>query len=81
MTCKHQSITYPQNTASLRLPIREILKGFLGMLKHWRQRSRSRRALAELDERLLQDVGLTASDAYNECSLPFWRSGGGQRKN
>lgn len=80
MTCRYQGMTCPQSNASLRLPNGEILKGILGMLKHWRQRSRSRQALVELDERLLRDVGLTASEAHNECLLPFWRSGGGRRE-
>lgn len=36
-------------------------------------RSRQRRALAELDDRLLRDIGLTAYDVTREASKPFWR--------
>jgi len=36
-------------------------------------RSRQRRALAELDDRLLRDIGVTAYDATHEASKPFWR--------
>lgn len=36
-------------------------------------RSRQRRALAELDEHLLRDIGLTAYDVTREESKPFWR--------
>ena len=39
----------------------------------WLQRLRSRRALAELDERLLRDIGLSPSEAVAECAMPFWR--------
>jgi uncharacterized protein YjiS (DUF1127 family) len=39
----------------------------------WMERSQQRRALAELDDRLLRDIGLTREDALQECANPFWR--------
>ena len=36
-------------------------------------RLRQRRALAALDDRLLQDIGLSRADVERECSRPFWR--------
>jgi uncharacterized protein YjiS (DUF1127 family) len=36
-------------------------------------RSRQRRALAALDDRLLKDIGLSRADVERECSRPFWR--------
>jgi uncharacterized protein YjiS (DUF1127 family) len=36
-------------------------------------RARQRRALAELDDRLLRDIGITAYDAAHEAGKPFWR--------
>jgi uncharacterized protein YjiS (DUF1127 family) len=39
----------------------------------WMERSRQRRALAELDDRLLRDIGLTRDEARRECASPFWR--------
>ena len=36
-------------------------------------RSRQRRALAELDDHLLRDIGLTAYDITREVEKPFWR--------
>lgn len=36
-------------------------------------RSRQRRALAALDDRLLRDIGVTAYDATQEAGKPFWR--------
>jgi uncharacterized protein YjiS (DUF1127 family) len=39
----------------------------------WLERHRSRRALAELDERLLRDIGLSPSEAMAESVLPFWK--------
>ena len=35
--------------------------------------SRQRRALADLDDRLLSDVGISRYDAVHEASKPFWR--------
>ena len=39
----------------------------------WNERSRQRKALADLDDRLLKDVGITRSAAAAEASQPFWR--------
>ena len=36
-------------------------------------RARQRRLLAELDEWLLRDVGITRSQALGEAGKPFWR--------
>jgi uncharacterized protein YjiS (DUF1127 family) len=37
------------------------------------ERSRQRRALAELDDRLLRDIGVTRTDAEEEANKPCWR--------
>lgn len=42
-------------------------------LWHWYARAHERRALMELDERLLRDIGVTRADAEHEASKPFWR--------
>jgi uncharacterized protein YjiS (DUF1127 family) len=39
----------------------------------WMERSRQRRALAELDDRLLRDIGLTREEALQERANPFWK--------
>ncbi len=40
----------------------------------WQQRSRDRLALQSLDDRLLNDIGLSRSDIMEETQKPFWRS-------
>ena len=35
-------------------------------------RQRTRRLLAELDERMLHDVGVTRAGAMREAAKPFW---------
>ena len=41
--------------------------------ERWLERRRQRRALLELNDNLLKDIGLTRSDAYREGNKPFWR--------
>ena len=39
----------------------------------WRlARQRTRRALAQLDDRMLADVGITREQALREAEKPFW---------
>ncbi len=42
-------------------------------LLDWQNRARGRRMLAELDDRLLSDIGLTRVDVWREVNKPFWR--------
>ncbi len=46
----------------------------LHMLDTWNQRLRTRKALLLLDERMLQDIGISRVDAIAEASKPFWRA-------
>jgi uncharacterized protein YjiS (DUF1127 family) len=45
----------------------------LQTLQLWYERSRQRRRLARLDERLLRDIGVDRITAMEEASKPFWR--------
>lgn len=38
----------------------------------WQDRARSRRQLADLDDRLLRDIGLSRADVSRETTKPFW---------
>jgi uncharacterized protein YjiS (DUF1127 family) len=43
------------------------------VLVRWRERARQRNQLAQLDSRMLRDIGITPSEAARECDKPFWR--------
>jgi uncharacterized protein YjiS (DUF1127 family) len=73
--------TYPSLTNSQvsTLPRETTAKRRLGLfarawaaLKLMRQRSRERRALADLTVRELADFGANTSDVYRELNTPFW---------
>jgi uncharacterized protein YjiS (DUF1127 family) len=50
-----------------------ILEWMLHTVRVWRFLKRTRRQLAELDDRQLRDVGLTRGQALGEHSKPFWK--------
>jgi uncharacterized protein YjiS (DUF1127 family) len=39
----------------------------------WRSRARERQSLAQLDDNLLADIGITREARIAECSKPFWQ--------
>ena len=39
----------------------------------WIERVRQRAALADLDDHMLRDIGVTRVEAARECDKPFWR--------
>ena len=48
------------------------LRALAGTLMRRIGQSRQRRALADLDDRLLRDIGLTRRQAEREAAKPFW---------
>jgi len=42
-------------------------------LSIWLERSKQRNALAKLDDRLLDDIGLNRDQVEHEISKPFWK--------
>ncbi len=45
----------------------------LALLFAWLERTRSRRQLGELDERMLADIGVDRATAHREADSAFWR--------
>ena len=78
-----------QNTISTGLPAAPVGSSHrsdllrtprpFSMVRIWRfasaalERHRQRKALASLDARLLDDIGLTQADVRSELDKPFWR--------
>lgn len=50
----------------------EVMMRILERCEAWEQRWSQRRALAELDDRALADIGVSRSEAAAEVAKPFW---------
>jgi uncharacterized protein YjiS (DUF1127 family) len=61
----------PQHNAVLALI--DAANHVVATLREWRRRSRDRARLAELNDRMLKDIGLTRTDAEFLINKPFWR--------
>lgn len=61
------------NVLQLFRPASRATTTGVALLRAWRQRARSRRDLAQLDARLLRDIGLERAVAMREACKPFWR--------
>ena len=55
---------------SIRMTIGRLFAG----IRRWGARSRERRLLLELDDRMLRDIGLSRTDVLREQMKPFWRA-------
>ena len=69
--CKEQ-IAYPlfpvESGDQFRFGFTQISKN----VRTWISRSRQRQHLADLDNHLLEDIGLTRKQAEVEAAKPFW---------
>lgn len=61
------TVRAPQTTASSRLG------ACIALFRRVRERQRQRRALRDLDDHLLRDIGKSRREALAEASKPFWR--------
>lgn len=50
-----------------------ILNGLFSTPFVWLERVQDRRRLADLDDHMLRDIGLSRSQAEEVASTPFWR--------
>ncbi|UVE17956.1 DUF1127 domain-containing protein [Pseudomonas sp. LS44] len=53
--------------------VRDRLQRLFACLARWTENRRTRRQLAQLDDRLLADVGITRSERLAELDKPFWK--------
>ena len=45
----------------------------VALIARWIRTARQRKALAELDDQLLRDIGITRVEAIKDAEKPFWR--------
>ncbi len=62
------------NAASFGEILPEAAARAVRTLLTWQERDRQRRALAQLDARMLKDVGLSRAEVELELRKPFWRA-------
>jgi uncharacterized protein YjiS (DUF1127 family) len=60
-------------TTTRRFELSPVLRDLIEIVAVWIVRRRQRQALAELDEHLLDDVGLSREQARREAARPFWK--------
>ena len=59
--------------AALPTHVRHVsLRTWTKVIATWFARSRQRHDLAELDDRMLEDIGVTRAQAGREIDKPFW---------
>ena len=76
MVCRHSS-------EALRRPVPSThthqstavlaVRGLFRLVDMWHQRTTQRSALKRLDDRRLNDVGITVDEARKAYEKPFWR--------
>jgi uncharacterized protein YjiS (DUF1127 family) len=58
----------------LRSAVRRGLIRIVEACLTWHDRARERRALMELSDHMLRDIGISRAEARGEAAKPFWRS-------
>jgi uncharacterized protein YjiS (DUF1127 family) len=68
---RHDRRPQPRNRGNSALAVLDVM---LALVRVWRERRRTRRLLADMSERELQDIGICWSDIASEIGRPFWRA-------
>jgi uncharacterized protein YjiS (DUF1127 family) len=58
--------------SSLSITITRLATDAARSIAAWTEKRRQLRALSELDDHLLRDIGLSEADVDQACSRPFW---------
>jgi uncharacterized protein YjiS (DUF1127 family) len=66
------AVAHPEGglRSALRSSVIRMVEAFLA----WHDRARERRALMELSDHMLRDIGISRAEAHDEAAKPFWRS-------
>ncbi|MGH8435148.1 MAG: DUF1127 domain-containing protein [Pseudomonas sp.] len=68
-----RTVSHAALTRSPAKPLGAWPLRLLACFSLWAQRARTRRQLAQLDERLLADAGISSGERLAELDKPFWR--------
>jgi uncharacterized protein YjiS (DUF1127 family) len=66
------SAAYSRSSFSARLG--DVLSAALATPRLWMRRRHDRRALSQLDNHMLRDIGFDRAQADEMASRPFWRA-------
>jgi uncharacterized protein YjiS (DUF1127 family) len=61
------------SASGLRHGLTALAAAGLGRVLRWHELARERRALLTLNERMLDDIGISRVEAEREASRPFWQ--------
>jgi uncharacterized protein YjiS (DUF1127 family) len=72
----NHTCTYPHATGSWSPgdDMMRLVRQMAHEVHGWIERSRQRRALQDLDDHPLNDIGLSRDEARRECAKLFWRT-------
>jgi len=65
------SIGEPVRAGTRGAAAKALLSGWIGGIGRWLERRRQWRALRDLDDRLLADVGISPEDAFRTAGRPL----------
>ncbi len=74
MTSRYLAASFLMIPGAPFIPGRQVRASIWCRVQEAWRRYRSRQALAQLDARLLRDIGVTFAEAENEVNKPFWRA-------
>lgn len=64
----------PLDIESLWSAVKRGSAGFLEAPLAWCERARQRRALRRMSDHMLDDIGISRTEALDEAAKPFWRA-------
>jgi uncharacterized protein YjiS (DUF1127 family) len=63
----------PWSPTGSRSAVQHALMRAVATVSAWHERARQRRALVELTDQMLCDIGISRAQAQRESTRPFWR--------
>ncbi|MEE8394178.1 MAG: DUF1127 domain-containing protein [Rhodospirillales bacterium] len=69
-----EQTSYKSAAPTLFAAISGLILRTADTLYEWQARAAQRRRLMELDDRMLGDIGISRTEAWEEWEKPFWRS-------